>query len=82
MSSNDEAKKLAAMLDRLCADGSGHINVTADESARDGGFDITEQTQNSTDCCGGIWRAVFLRCTKELMIRRTNKWIWIITSFR
>ncbi len=53
MSSNDEAKKLAALLDKLCADGSGHINVTADEIACDGGFDITEQTQNSTDCCGG-----------------------------
>ncbi len=47
MCSNDEAKELAAMLDKLCEQGSGHINVTAD------GGDITTQTVNSTDCCKG-----------------------------
>ncbi|MBP1544733.1 MAG: hypothetical protein J6A16_11620 [Oscillospiraceae bacterium] len=49
MCSNDEAKKLAEMLDRLCADGSAHINV----SALGGGDDITEKTMNSTECCTG-----------------------------
>ncbi len=46
---NDEAKKLAAMLDRLCADGSEHITVTREGD----GSDITEQTENCTDCCKG-----------------------------
>ncbi len=48
MSSNEEARKLAEMLDRLCAEGSAHINVTTDDSE-----DISEQTMNSTDCCKG-----------------------------
>ncbi len=47
MCSNDEARELAAMLDRLCEQGSGHINITA------GGDDITTETVNSTDCCNG-----------------------------
>ncbi len=46
MCSND-AKQLAEMLDRLCEQGSGHINVTAD------GDSISTQTMNSTECCGG-----------------------------
>ncbi len=48
MCSNDEARKLAEMLDKLCAEGSAHINVTTD-----GGDEITEQTMNSTACCNG-----------------------------
>ena len=47
MCSNDEARKLAEMLDSLCLCGSAHINVTAE------GEDITTQTMNSTDCCKG-----------------------------
>ena len=47
MCSNDEARKLAEMLDRLCESGSAHINVTAD------GDNISEHTMNSTDCCKG-----------------------------
>ena len=50
MSSNDEAKKLAEMLDRLCAEGSAHINIAADER---GDNDITVKTANSAACCTG-----------------------------
>ncbi len=46
---NDDAKKLAEMLDKLCADGSGHITVTREGD----GNDITEQTENCTDCSKG-----------------------------
>ena len=49
MCNNDEAKKLAEMLDKLCSDGSQHINVTREGN----GSDIKEKTQNSTDCCKG-----------------------------
>ncbi len=47
MNNTDDAKKLAEMLDKLCAAGTGHINVTREGD----GFDITEQTQSSMDCC-------------------------------
>lgn len=55
MCSNDEAKKLAEMLDRLCSNGSEHINVTRREEVPDddADFDITEKTQKNTDCCKG-----------------------------
>ena len=53
MSSNDEAKKLAEMLDRLCAEGSAHINVSAAVNADVNEGDITEKTVNSTECCTG-----------------------------
>ncbi len=53
MCSNDEAKRLAEMLDRLCADGSAHINVSAVEYADGNENDITEKTVNSTECCTG-----------------------------
>ena len=43
----DDAKALAQMLDRLCQQGSGHINVTA------GGEDTLMQTVNSADICKG-----------------------------
>lgn len=49
---DEQAKKLAEMLDRLCASGSAHINVTAAEN-NDGDNDITEKTVNSTACCTG-----------------------------
>lgn len=53
MNNNDEAKKLAEMLDRLCASGSEHINVTRSSDASEDDFDITEKTEKSTDCCKG-----------------------------
>ncbi len=53
MSSNEDAKKLAEMLDKLCASGSEHINVRGSGEASDGGFDIMEKTEKSTDCCEG-----------------------------
>ncbi len=52
MSSNEDAKKLAEMLDRLCESGSAHINVRAAENA-DADDDITEKTMKSTECCTG-----------------------------
>ena len=55
MNSNDEARKLAEMLDRLCSEGSQHINVTseADKVLKNDSFDIREKTEKSTDCCKG-----------------------------
>ncbi len=55
MCNNDEAKKLAELLDKLCSDGSQHINVSrsADTDNAEDSFDIEEKTQNSTDCCKG-----------------------------
>lgn len=53
MNSNDEAKKLAEMLDRLCLSGSEHINVTRSGGASEDDFDIIEKTEKSTDCCEG-----------------------------
>ncbi len=53
MSSNDEAKKLAELLDKLCSSGSEHINVRGSGEASDGDFDIIEKTEKSTDCCEG-----------------------------
>ena len=53
MNSNSEAKKLAEMLDRLCAGGSEHINVKVSDNACDGDFDIMEKTDKSIDCCEG-----------------------------
>ena len=53
MCSNDEAKKLAELLDRLCSNGSGHINVKGSGEASNGDFDIIEKTEKSTDCCEG-----------------------------
>lgn len=51
MNNNDEARKLAEMLDKLCESGSAHINVSVDKT--DGENDITEKTVNSTECCAG-----------------------------
>ncbi|MBE6902308.1 MAG: hypothetical protein E7478_07515 [Ruminococcaceae bacterium] len=54
MCNNDEARKLAEMLDKLCSNGSQHINVTREaDKASDDDFDIKEKTHNSTDCCKG-----------------------------
>ncbi len=53
MSSNEDAKKLAELLDRLCAGGSEHINVRGSGEASNDGFDIIEKTEKSTDCCEG-----------------------------
>ncbi len=53
MCSNDEARKLAEMLDRLCAEGSAHINVSAEKDSDGDENDITEKTMNSTECCTG-----------------------------
>ena len=53
MCNNDEARKLAEMLDRLCSDGSQHINVTRETDGAGDSFDIKEKTQKSTDCCKG-----------------------------
>ena len=47
MCSNDEARELAEMLDKLFESGSAHINVTAE------GEGILTETVNSTDCCKG-----------------------------
>ncbi len=49
MCSNEEAKNLAELLDRLCSAGSEHINVTREGD----GNGITEKTESSTDCCKG-----------------------------
>lgn len=53
MCSNDEAKKLAELLDKLCESGSEHINVRGSGEASDDGLDIIEKTEKSTDCCEG-----------------------------
>ena len=54
MCSNDEAKKLAELLDKLCSDGSQHINVAReDNDDRGDDFDIKETTTKSTDSCKG-----------------------------
>lgn len=50
MSSDEKAKELAAMLDKLCREGSGHINVT-----REGDSDeISEETEKSLECKGNM----------------------------
>lgn len=53
MNNSDEAKKLAEMLDKLCASGSEHINVRRSGEASEDDFDIIEKTEKSTDCCEG-----------------------------
>lgn len=56
MRNNDEARKLAEMLDRLCAEGTAHINVAGRETPEGGendNNDITVKTVNSTACCTG-----------------------------
>ena len=50
MNSDDKARELAEMLDRLCREGSGHINVTR-ESDED---TISEETEIALECKGNM----------------------------
>lgn len=42
----DNPQELADLIDKLMAEGSGHVNISSDES--DGGLKV--DTVNSTDC--------------------------------
>ena len=50
MRSDDKAKELVEMLDRLCREGTGHISVTR-ESDED---TVSEETERLLECKGNM----------------------------